>query len=295
MVSIEERAAYYTRLKESPKLAAFYNLLFSKTVLSPEHDLNETAEIYYGIVHSIQNNKKSDFEIYFRKKSKSNPSKESPSPFVNDDFLIFCLIVGVIKFGYDKVWIKSIVSIRNRNPITITLENILNENFFSKSNLPELVLMYLHLTNQNLLTNDFLNFTYESIVQNESLFESRNDIQIICSVRSYDLIIARKESTDGIKIKLLKDFREAFTKRIKILAWLLQTTVILLILFGIIKLLTINPQIKSFLESINLELKILGLFGISQIGNISTVLKRIIYEAVLKLFGYPKDLIDEKP
>lgn len=294
MVSIEERFSYYSRIKESPKLTAFYNLLFSIPIVPPNKFSNDTEEIFYGIILSIQQDKKNDFDLNYRKKSKSNPSKDSPTPFVNDDFLIFCLVLGVLKFKYDTKWIKSIIAIRNRNPITITLENILCENYFSKSNLPELVLMFLHLTNPNLITNDFLNSAYKNINENTELFESKNDIQIICSVKSYDLIIYYKGAQDGNEIRLFKEFKSTFTKRIEILGWLIQTTLFFLILYSLMIFIAINPQAKAFFDSIGSALKFLGLLGLSQIGNVVPLLRKFIYKAVLKLFGYPKEFINDE-
>lgn len=294
MVSIEERFSYYSRIKESPKLTAFYNLLFGIPIVLPIQFSNETEEIFYGVIQSIQQDKRKDFDLNYTKKSKSNPSKDSPTPFVNDDFLIFCLVLGVLKFEYDTKWIKSIIAIRNRNPITITLENILSENYFSKSNLPELVLMFLHLTNPNLISNDLLNSAYKNINENTNLFESKNDIQIICSIKSFDLIIYYKGAGDGNEIRLFNEFKVVFTKRIKILAWLVQTTLFVLILYGMVKFITINPQAKAFIDSIGSALKILALLGLSQIGNIVPFLRKFIYKVILKLFGYPKEFIDNE-
>lgn len=294
MVSIVERLSYNSRINESPKLTAFYNLLFSIPVVLPIQFSNETDEIFYGIIQSIQQDKKKDFDLNYSKKSKSNPSKDSPSPFVNDDYLIFCLVLGVLKFEYDTKWIKSIIAIRNRNPITITLENILNENYFSKSNLPELVLMFLHLTSPNLISNDFLNSAYKKIIENINLFESKNDIQIICSIKSFDLIIYYKEAIDGNEIRKFNEFKVVFLKRIKILAMLVQSTLFFLILFGMVNFIAINPQAKAFFDSIGSALKILGLLGLSQIGNIVPIFRKFIYIVVLKLLGYPKEFINNK-
>ena len=294
MVSLEDRFSYSSRIEESPKLTAFYNLLSGLPIVSPIQFSNETEEIFYGIIQSIQQVKKKDFDLHYSKKSKSNPSKDSPTPFVNDDFLIFCLVLGVLKFKYDTGWIKSIIAIRNRNPITITLENILCENYFSKSNLPELVLMFLHLTNPDLISNDFLNDTYKRITENTKLFDSKNDIQIICSIKSFDLIIYYKEAREGNEIRLFNKFKAVFTKRIKILAWLVQTTLIVLILYSMVNFIAINPQAKAFFDSIGSALKILGLLGLSQIGNIVPVLRKFIYKIVLKSFGYPNEFINSE-
>jgi hypothetical protein len=147
MVSLENRVDYSLRINQSQKLSAFNNLLLGKTILPlSKQEMNQSDEIYFELVSAIHTKDKATFEKFYNKKNKSHPSKESPSPFVNDDFLIFSLIVGILKFGLDKAWIKEIISLRNRNAITITLENILNENYYSKSNLSEIVLMYFQLS-----------------------------------------------------------------------------------------------------------------------------------------------------
>lgn len=294
MVSLENKSTYQARINESPKLTAFNNLLLGKSIIQPEIiDLKESEEIYYGIVKAIQLNDKTLFETYFNKKNKSNPSKESPSPFVNDDFFIFCLIVGIVKFNCDKSWIKNIISLRSRNNYTITLENIINENFYSKSNLPEIVLMFFKLNNQALITNDFLTTTFKNICDNTALFENKSDFHIVCSIRAYDLIIELKESTDGSEVNLLKQFNVKFIARLKVVTWVVQTIILILLLYGIIKIISLNPEIKNSFDKIGSVMKVLSLFGISQLGNFFPFIKRRLYEILLRLFGYPNELINK--
>jgi hypothetical protein len=282
------------RINESHKLTAFNNLLLGKDIVSfQKEDLNESDEIYLGLVNGIHSNDQAAFENYYNKKNKSHPSKESPSPFVSDDFLIFCLIVGITKFRLNNSWIKTIVSIRSRNAITITLENILNENYYSKSNLYEIVLMYFQLNNPSLITNDFLNNTYKSIVENTTLFDSKSDFQILCAVRAYDLIIELKVSPEGSEINLLKEFNSSFLKRIKILSWFIQTVLLVALLYATIELISFKPTVKEFFDKIGSVLKIFGLFGISQLGNIFPIIKRKSYETLLRILGYPKALVKE--
>ncbi|MBK9961982.1 MAG: hypothetical protein IPP06_11840 [Saprospiraceae bacterium] len=156
MVSIENKISYLSRIGDSPKLSAFNQLLTGKAIAQPiGNDLSETDEIFFGIISAIQANDKSAFDKHYSKKSKSNPSKESPAPFVNDDFLIFSIILGVTKFNIDKAWIKSIVSIRSKNSITTTLDNLLTDNYYSTSNLPEIVLMFCKTAIRTLLPMTF--------------------------------------------------------------------------------------------------------------------------------------------
>lgn len=293
MVSIEDKGTYRLKIKEVPKLAAFYNLLVNKTDLVARQDMSEADEIYFGIINAIQTNDKAEFETHYSKKKKSNPSKESPSPFVNDDFLIFCLIVGIVKFNSERKWIKNIISIRTRSPITMTFENILNEDYLSKSNLQEVVLIFFQLIKQESITNDFINATFKSISDNNNLFESRSDFQILCSIRAYDLIIELKESPEGSEIHLLAKFKNEFTKRIKFLAWLFQTIILISIFYIAFEIVSYKPEVKTLFDKIGSVLKVCGLFGLSQLGNIIPAIKRMSYENMLRLFGYPKELIKQ--
>lgn len=294
MVSLENRADYSFRINESPKLTAFNNLLLNRTtILTQNLDLNESDEIYLGLIQSILATEKTTFIYFYNKKNKSHPSKESPSPFVNDDFLIFCLIVGIEKFSLEKNWIKNIVSIRVRNGITITFENILNENYYSKDNLSEIVLMYFQLINPSLITNDLLNEAYIGLSKNTELFEGKSDFQILCALRAYDLIILLKESPSGSEINLLKKFNLAFLKRVKLLSWLVQTAILAALMYGAIELISYNPSIKTFFDKFGTVLKIFGIFGLSQIGNAFPVFKRKSYDSLLRIFGYPAELIVE--
>ncbi len=294
MVPIKDRVDYLEEINKSPKLIAFNNLLSRKAFnLFPKKDFNESEEIYFGLVNAIYSNDKKLFENYYNRKNKSHPSKDSPLPFVNDDFLIFCLKFGVTKFDLDKSWIKYIVSLRNRNNITITFENILNENYYSNTNFFEVVLMYFHINNPSLITNALLNNAYKSIIENTALFDNKNDFQILCAIKANDLIIELKTAPEMSEINLLRNFNSKFVKRIKLLTWIVQTAILVILFYLIIELIAIKPTIKTFFDNLGSALKILGLVGLSQLGNIIPFFKKNLYKIILRIFGYPKELIKE--
>lgn len=292
MVSLESKISYLKRIDENLKLKAFHDLLWDKiTAILFDNNLSSADELYLGIISSIQKNDKETFEKLYSKKSRSKPTKDSPSPFVNDDFLIFCLIVGITKFNIDKSWIKNIVSIRSRNIITITLENILNNNYSSTSNLPEIILIYFQLTNQSLITNDFLNNTYKSISENVTLFESKSDFQILCAFRAYDLIITIKEAPEGSEISLLKQFNKKFISRIRVLVWMLQIIILLGLLYALLNLPKYTPETVKLIDRYNYVFTILGAFGFTFLGNRIPFIRNKSQELIMRLLGYPKDLI----
>lgn len=292
MVSVENRFLYTERLNESPKLKAFHYFLLGKEIGSlPNNNISDADEQFFKIVSAIQMNNKTAFEEIYAKKSKSNPSKDSPAPFVNDDYLIFCLIIAIIKFGIDKSWIKSIISIRNRNTTTITFENILNENFSSTSNQAEVVLVFLNLCNLSKVNNNLLNAVYNSITKNTTLLESRNDFQILCAFRAYDFIIYQKEASEGNEITSLKRFNQNFTKRIRVLSWFLQAGIFFGLIYSLFKLPIYSPKIIALIEKYNFIFTLLGVSGFTFLGNQIPFIKAKSQELLMRLFGYPKELI----
>jgi len=295
MVPIEDKLNYLNRISENPKLSAFNNLLIGKAISLPfVSDLSETDEIYFGIISAIQSNDKSAFEKHFDKKSKSNPSKESPAPFVNDDFLIFSIILGVAKFNIDKAWIKYIVSIRSKNPITTTLDNLLAENYYSTSNLPEIVLMFLQNINQSLITNAFLNSTFKKINENTALLESKSDFQILCAIHAYNSIVLLKEAPEGSEIQLLKSFDSRFSKRMKVLSWVMQLLILAGIIYGLLKLPKYSPETVDLIDDYGFAFTILGALGFTFFGNQLGFIRRKTNEFTMRLFGYPNGLIKKE-
>lgn len=273
-----------------PKLSALKNLLCGQSIVFPvDARISNTDKIYYEIITAIQANNKNKFVEFFNKKNKGNPNKDTP--FVHDDYLIFSLIIGIIKFDCNKEWIKSVIAVRTKNGITITFENILNRNFNHSDNNKSVVFMYFHLIDPTQITAEFANETFKSINSNSKLFQNKNDFLIICTLISYNQIIELKNLPESDKIALLKSFETRFTKRLKVLAWTIQTLVLVLFLYVILKLISIRPEIELFLNQIGTIFTILGLIGISQFGNISKWLKNLFYRMLLLLFGYPKKLL----
>lgn len=294
MVSIENRTWYIERVNKSMKLKAFHHFLLGKEVCSWSKDISDSDEQFIKILSSIQSNNKTAFEDIYLKKSKSNPSKDSPAPFVNDDYLIFCLIIAITKFTIDKIWLKNIISIRNRNSTTITFENILNENYSSTSNQSEVVLVFLNLCMQSLINNQILNAGFKSVTENTALLENRDDFQILCAFRAYDIVIEQKEASEGNEITLLKKFNERFKSRIKVLSWISQAGIFFGLIYVLFKLPIFSPETITFIEKYNFVFTFIGVSGFTLMGNQIPFIKHKSQELLMRLFGLPKELIKNK-
>lgn len=150
------------------------------------------------------------------------------------------------------------------------------------------------MNNQSLITNDLLTTAFRSVTANTALFESRSDFHIICSIRAYDLIIALKVAPDGGEVSLLREFNKEFLKRMKFWAWLAQTSIVIGIIYGGFEIISEYPFVKEYIDKIGSVLKVLGAVGISQLVNLLPIVKKKSHELLLRLFGYPKELINEQ-
>jgi hypothetical protein len=154
--------------------------------------------------------------------------------------------------------------------------------------------MFLQINDSTAISNSFLILTFKRIINTfNSVFESKNDFKILSLMRAYDLIIELKESTDPSEIYHLKIFNKTFLKRIKVLSWICRTILIISILYLMIEIISQNHTVKDFFDKTGSVLKILGLFGISQLWNLLPFVKKITYKYLLIIFGYPRALIND--
>lgn len=280
MVPLESRSKYLMELGQNPKLLAFYNMLYLKSIVIPPSQLSETDEIYYGMLEAIVTNNKNLFNAHFQKISKRTPSKDSVSPFVHDDLLIFTLLVGVIKFALEKAWLQNLLSIRSTSPITSTLDALLKNNYQSRSNLFEIVIPFLELLNDHSLSNDYLNEAYLTISNNQNLFDGRHDFQTMLSLKAYDSIVLSRQS-EGSELSRLKGFEKKFTVRVRILTFIVYNGLLIGGLYFMVKLLGSYPEIKEYADTIGL---VVGILGFS-LANYFTAAKRQLEKLFLKIGG----------
>lgn len=288
MVSLEDRFEYQKRINSNPKLKCLFLFLPGKAIYIPDKvTLSETDSIYFGALKSIQKGKKKDFISFYSKKSKSNPTDEFQSPFVSDDFLIFSFIVGIVKFGLNKEWITRILSLRKRSRITSTFENLLTENYYSKANQPEIIFSFLNIIDSDKVTNELLDSMYNSIIDNESLFDGKNDFLAICSLHAYNELIKIRS---GDETQLLKSFKNKFLKRIGLLTWIVSTLGLFVVLMGLIKLLSFAPKVETFLDDND---PFLGVLGLSLLGNMVKKFRQFVFKMLLKTFGFPLGILEK--
>lgn len=280
MVPIEERLLYINKIKSIPKVNLFHNLLNGKEC---NIDSSIVDKAYHGFVNSLLKNDEEEFRKNYEDFSRKKPSNESL--WINDNFLIFVLLLGIHRYQIDKNWIREAITKRTTQKeeylsINRTFLNILDENYQSNDNLFEIVLIFQNFLNLSLSTEQ-LNKVYNKISNNGDLFLSSNDFIICASIKSIDIIFMVKETPDHKEISNLRNFSSLFKQRVE----LVSKTIYYIILFSVIVLMIIYWN--RFSDFFNSASVILGLFGASLLTFIKKV-QKLIEKFILSILGYSK-------
>ncbi len=285
MVPLEDRLSWMQRVKASPKLSVFQNLIYKQPIILPIYDISDIEAIYYGICSSINNTNKVQFEEHYSKISRRVLNVESPAPFIHDDFLIFVLIIGIVKFNFEKGWIKNVIQVRRSNPVTNTFDSLLNENYVNKSNLHEISLTFLFLIEAPSLKNELINDAYKSVSLNIDLLDDQNGFHVLTALRSYDLAIELKMTPEESSFSFLTQFERKFVSRMKIISVVFYNACIVGIFFGLYKLLHLS---ESYKEKVNDYTLIIGVVGVGTLGSVLPIIRKNVNRMLLRLFGYKK-------
>lgn len=280
MVPIEERLLYINKIKSIPKVNLFHNLLNGKEC---NIDSSIVDKAYYDFVNSLLKNDEEGFRKNYEDFSRKKPSNESL--WINDNFLIFVLLLGIHRYQIDKNWIREAITKRTTQKeehlsINRTFLNILDENYQSNDNLFEIVLIFQNFLNLSLSTEQ-LNKVYNKISNNGDLFLSSNDFIICASIKSIDIIFMVKETPDHKEISNLRNFSILFKQRVE----LVSKAIYYIILFSVIVLMIIYWN--RFSDFFNSASVILGLFGASLLTFIKKV-QKLIEKFILSILGYSK-------
>ncbi|WP_316834764.1 hypothetical protein [Pedobacter nutrimenti] len=123
---------------------------------------------------------------------------------------------------------------------------------------------------------------YQQVVENPALFEEKNDFLKLCTLNAYDSIIISREIVDISEYNFLKVFEEKFLGRTSKLARVIYNLLLILLFWGLYKVLIKYPNIQEAVGDFGL---IVGLAGVSAANFLSSVCKKI--EIVIrKLLGY---------
>ena len=283
MVFIEEKHSYLSSLADQPKQKALFALVSDEAVEAPPNEASETDIIYYSSILAIKKNAKAGFNTQYAKISKRKVAENSAAPFVHDDFLIFTLVIGVLKFDCDKDWLLGVIRNRAKGKITTTFENLLTGNYQSKANNQSMVLAFLFLLDKSKITSDQLNEAYNAMSDTKEAFN--NDFIRIVYYRSFDIIIQFKLPRDTDEVSRLLEFESRFKKRINVFSIIAYNLFVVGVLVGAYKILQLLPEDKKLVvNDLNVIIGLGTIIGLS--GNFIPKLKTKFEELILRAFGY---------
>ena len=218
MVSLEKRGEYLKGILENEKFLIFYNFILSNgtSVAGESVALSDVIdESFVGILEAICSSDRQNFEKYYSQYSTRVPSLTSP--FVNDDYLVFSLIIGVKKFNIPKEWIERVLQSRkctsdDCNQSLVTFKNILLGNYNSLDNHFGTILVFQSILKEDLLLPSNKAKFYAGITS--TIFPSKkSDFLNIIELNSYDLLINEQLFGGDSKYQVFKMKIGNFEKR----------------------------------------------------------------------------------
>ena len=280
MVSVEERILYLNKIQQIPKIKLFSDLLNGKHCID---NITNIDTSYIGFIDSLSNNNEQKFKEIYNDFSRKKPSSESL--WINDDFLIFVLILGIVHYRIDRTWIKGAINTRTTQKpehlsINKTFSNILDDNFQSNENLYEIVIVFQNFLNFALSVEHFDDL-YNRISSNINLFSSQNDFLVCLSIKAMDIIIVSKDLPNNKEIVNMRDFVALFQKRVRIISkviYILILSVIIILMF------VFWEKYTEFLNAMSL---VFGLLGVGLLTFIKWIQEKI-NDFILSVLGYSK-------
>lgn len=283
MVFVENKNTYLSKIKEDNILKVFYCFLQNNSLqINFEDYQNQTDKDYASFIQALILNDKSSFTQLYNQFSQKKPS--ATSPWVNNDFLIFTLIVGVFHFNIDKEWINNVINTRSTQnviqlKINTTLKNIISNNFTSNDNLQEIVLVFQYLLSGN-FNIDITKSLYQRVTNDPELFSGKHDFHTCIALRAIEIVVDSKDFSNAKEIHDLKKFSELFLNRVDKISKIFRSSIILttsgLLIFYIWK----YDETWGKIDIIGSVLGSGGLFSLW------TVLYNILKKGLLRLLGY---------
>lgn len=269
MVSLIDRSPYLQNLVTNEKTRIFYEFLYSQANLKFQDDTDLIAadKIFLNVLISLRNNDEKLFFENYNEISKRSPSAESSSlPFINDDFLIFSLIVGVFKFNGNRDWLISVLEKRKCSNeectrMLTTYRNILAENYISQENHFGMILVFQNLILQDILSGKEKSHYYQLI--SSSIFPHfKSEFLNLIELKSFDLLNSESLISADSDFNASKRKLGLVNKRIEQISITLYLILWGIVIGVVIWLYRTNETIKNVIQDYEAIFGFVGFGGI---------------------------------
>lgn len=286
MVSLSDKITIEKSLRESPKAFALFSYLNGTEINIPNSEYSETDRIYYSMLDSLIKNKDNSFKQTYEGLSQRKVLKEQP--IIYDNYLLFVLINGVIKFGLNSDWIRFVINLRDtlnepEKSITTAFINLLNRNYLSTEGIVGIILAALIKQEEKELNTTIIKNSFQS---NRNIIQYLEKDLFITSIYLFtnDYIISISISEEGIQ---LREFEAIFLKRVALIQNVIYVLILSLLVVIWFYLISRYPQVKELANNLGILLQIIGVgllaFGLNKI-------KSLFGKLIKIFFGYKRVL-----
>lgn len=280
MVPVEEKCAISKIIESNTKSSAFSKFLNNEAI--EDNIENISPKEYVKILKAISANNSNDFNKHFEEYTKRSLDKESP--FIYDNYLIFALIVGALRFNIKNDWLQKLLALREQNlneperSITVSFKNLINSNILTQDGFQSIILSGLVLINKASINATLIK---NVIMSNSNLIRVATKDAFLGSILLFSErhIAILASSEENVQ---LKEFEERFLKRVSILQnaiYSLVVGVLILLWFLIVKN---EPQVEKYANTLN---AFLGLFGFAFVW-FNKAIRKSIGALLFFLLGY---------
>jgi hypothetical protein len=282
MVSIDERITVEGSIRQSSKANAFLSFLQGVNVTPEKGELNEVEKTYYSLLDSLFKNNSLKFRQEYDELSKRKVVEEQP--IIYDNFLLFVLVIGVIKFETSSEWLKSVIKLRTTQNepeklITSSFINLLDNNIHTTDGIPSIILAALAKAEKQEVALSVIRNSFEA--NNKVGMFLKKDLFLAC-IYLYTSHYIISVSIDDRIVKL-KAFELTFNKRVKLLQNIIYFLILVFIVAVWFYLIRRYPKVKELANDLGILLQIIGI-GLLALG--LTKAKDFFGKFIKIFFGY---------
>ena len=266
MVSLDDRSEYLKRILGNEKFLIFYNFILTNgsSVETGGELMDVFDDDFLGMLKSLCESDLHTFQELYSLYSARTPSPTTP--FVNDDYLIFCLVVGVKKFSLPQDWLERVLSSRKCTSddcslALTTFRNILSENYNSLDNHFGLILVLQSILSRELLTSENKGKLY-SIITSNTFPSKKSDFLNIIELHAYDLLIKEALIGSDGEYQVYKKIVKKSEVRIFQLSNIMFYSICLILVVVIIWSYFKYENVKAMIQNFEAIFGFLGLPGI---------------------------------
>jgi hypothetical protein len=290
MVSLEQ-TNFFQRLNESPMQPLFHELR-SGEIGNFTDDVSNASSLALNLLIAVKANNKEQVEKFLSIFSKRQPSKDSH--WIYDNYVLFCLVAAVAKFGLDASWISSVInlSLAGAGPIDKrireTFKNLLAGNYNGKNDFHQISMVYQFLSKDEHYHDEHINGVFSDLWLKPFPFFNEDFLDLI-SLKAIEVAVVNKALLSKQEQYDLKSFIPAFdskaNKLANVLSWLIIAILILAVFYGLLKLNAAEENFPAFIKPL---LFMLGLSGVGVLGIIGWKkgIAKIIRKWINSFFHY---------